>query len=71
MDNNSTNEIVMSFDGFNFLHRIIVEYSDVKIIWASENPMFFAEEFDGSYGESRGFDGTYTGLDQYDDTLLE
>ena len=68
---NTSNEIVMRFEGLHLLHRIVVEYPHLKIVTACQHPVLAAQKLDSPDGESGCFDCANAGLDLDAYTLFE
>ena len=72
MDENTTNEVSMPLELLYFLHGVVIEHSNVKIITSARNPLAAYDKPDGSYGESWCLDSSDAGLMYYSaSTLLE
>ena len=70
VDDDASDEIVMSLKGLHLLHRIVVEHSHLEIIAAGQHPVLATYKFDSTDGEGRSFDCAYAGLCDARDTLL-
>lgn len=62
MHNNSSDEIGVCFEIFDLFHSVVVEDSHVEIVRPADDPVFAAQELDGSDGEGGGFEGADAGL---------
>ena len=58
MDNDASDEVVVSFKGLYFLHGVVVEDSDLEVVAPGNNPVLTANELDGSDREGRGLKGS-------------